>query len=123
MNISEFIEKIGYNQEWLDFGFLSQDFIARQLSDYIKSNDMDIAHYKWAAYKEVLANEEFTDLNRLKQFMKLINNDPDEHLYKGAVSELIFRKLLTEDILLEVGPVRFANDKKIMDKLSLPNNA
>lgn len=84
---------------------------------------MDIAHYKWAAYKEVLANEEFTDLNRLKQFMKLINNDPDEHLYKGAVSELIFRKLLTEDILLEVGPVRFANDKKIMDKLSLPNNA
>ena len=117
MNKVDFIKIIGYNEEWFSLKFLPTKFVDNQIKDFINIESSDIEQYKWAGYRYVLDNEDFSKLERLKEFMLLIENDPNEHLYKGAVSELINKKIITADKLQKLGIVRFSSDKKIMDKI------
>ena len=117
MTREEFISIINYNPEWFTFNFLPKTFLDEQIKLYLKGDDLDIEHYKWAAYSYILAHEDFGNIDRLKEFMQVINHDPNEHLYKGAVSALISNRILIKEILPSLGYVRFENNAKIMAKL------
>lgn len=93
----DFIKAVGYNQEWFEFGFLTEDFLAMQKAVYETGENLDPKHFKWTAYGFVLRNEKFEDPDRLRQFVEVMKNDPDEHLYIRAVVNLIRKKIITKE--------------------------
>lgn len=117
MTKEEFIEKIEYNQEWLEYGFLPISFIEEQIDTWLTSGDRDIEHYKWAGYQYIFTHENFSDKKRLEEFFVLIENDPNDHLYKGAVTRLIQDHIVDLQIFRGLGKTRFSDDQKIWKKL------
>ena len=83
------IELFEYNKEWFDFKFIDYKFVMNQLERYESCDDKCIEHYKWGAYLYVLEHETFKESKRKKEFLQLIENDPNEYLGRGAVSNLI----------------------------------
>lgn len=118
MRSKEFIEKIEYNKEWFDYEFLPDSFIELQIKTWLESEDHNIEHYKWAGYRHIMENEDLSDFNRLKEFVTLINNDPNEHLYKGAIADLIRGKIIDDKVFNRLGQTRFSDDPKMLNKLT-----
>ncbi len=117
MKLDEFIETIGYNKEWFELGFLPLEFVEQQLGIYQSSDDKDVQHYKWAGYRYILSNENFNDTKRVDDFVSLIENDPNSHLYKGALNELIDAGIVDRSYLLKFKNARFLKEKSVLDRL------
>ncbi len=81
-----------YNSEWFEFNFINQEFLETQLKIFTESENKDIEHYKWSAYIKVVKEENFKLKERKIEFLKLIEHDPNEHLWKGAIAILIEMK-------------------------------
>ena len=81
--------KFGYTSHWFIYGFMDDSFLSKQIAKYQRGEDDDISHYKWAAYQHVLTTIDLTDRARIREFILLMEADPDEHLYKGAITHLV----------------------------------
>ena len=118
MTKAAFISTIQSNKEWFTLQFLPDSFLEHQIELYQQGDDLDIEHYKWAAYHFILANEDLSDINRLKEFIQVIENDPNEHLYKGAVTILINDGILTKELLPLLKSTRIESNVKLMQRLN-----
>jgi hypothetical protein len=79
----------GYTGHWFVFGFLDDEFVRQQADTWRSAEDRDVSHYKWAAYRKVLSHFDFSDREVFRAFVRVMEADPDEHLYKGAVADLL----------------------------------
>ncbi|HAA16777.1 MAG TPA: hypothetical protein DCE41_35725 [Cytophagales bacterium] len=118
-DLQDFIDTVGYTEVWFALDFLPLSFVERQREEFKTGEDTHVEHYKWAGYSYVLEHEDFSDLKRLRQFMQLIQEDPNEHLPKGALAGLIRAGLLTRDNYKEVGLGIYEQDPLIRRKLNL----
>ncbi len=121
-NIMDWSKKFQYNQEWFIYKFISDEMFQQQIETYKLGKDTDIEHYKWAAYKYILAEEDFSNKNRLKQFLELVENDPNEHLFKGAISKLIISEVINKDSILLFPQSRIWSVQSILKKLKDKGN-
>ncbi|MDW3194466.1 MAG: hypothetical protein R8G66_18965 [Cytophagales bacterium] len=117
MTPDEFVEIIQYNEEWFLLGFLPQGVIQQQMEEWSISNDRNIEHYKWGAYRYILDNEDFKNKDRLLAFVQLMESDPNEHLYKGAIHSLIEIHGVYPKTLAEFGGERISNNPVILKML------
>lgn len=79
----------GYTAEWFELKFIDDAFVREQAVRFEQGADRDVSHYKWAAYRHVLASTDFSDRARWREFVRVIEADPDEHLFRGALAELL----------------------------------
>ncbi len=119
MEYNEFINIIGYNKEWFEYNFLPKSFIEKQVNLWEDGTVKNVEHYKWAGYRFIIENEDLTKIERLNQLIDVVENDPNEHLYKGLISDLIRDKIITKKIFLGLGKKRFSEDKTILNKLGI----
>jgi hypothetical protein len=91
----------GYSQEWIDLEFIDIAFVREQAARFERGPDRDIEHYKWAAYRRVLENSDFSNRERWREFVRLIEADPNEHLYRVALAELLDSDRVPTNWLLE----------------------
>jgi hypothetical protein len=87
--IEYWMDVFAYTPEWIDYGFIDIDFVKQQATQYIDGEDRDVEHYKWAAYRHVLANTDFSSHQRWREFLRVTEADPNEHLFRGALAELL----------------------------------
>ena len=119
MTIEAFIELIGYNEEWFTLEFIPLTFVEQQRVEYLEGEDTNIQHYKWGAYRYFLAEEDFSDEKRVLDFIQLIENDPNEHLYKGALNELLDAKIIDPHFLLQFKDARFMTQASVLKRLNV----
>lgn len=117
MTRDEFVDLIQYNEEWFSLGFLSEDIIMLQMQEWSTSSDHNIEHYKWGAYRYILDNEDFKNEERLLAFVQLMESDPNEHLYKGAIKSLIDFHDVSPKTLADLGGERISNNPAILKML------
>ena len=110
-------EKFQYNKEWFSYKFITDEMFQQQIETYKSGIDKDLEHYKWNAYRNALSQEDFTNQNRLKQFLELIENDPNEHLFKGAISELILSGIINKNSIVLFPESRIWKVKSILNKI------
>lgn len=96
----------------MESGFIDAAFLAAQLADYASGRDRDIEHYKWAAYLHSLDLLPRDDRAAFHRWMTCVDADPNPHLFKGAVRELLRRKLAPADWFEEFGESRVLRDDK-----------
>ena len=102
-----------YPNEWLDQGFIDEAFVEAQARSYDAGNDHDIEHFKWAAYRRALAATDFSDREAFRRFVACLEADPNEHLYKGAVREVLDRQLVPPEWFLEFRGSRLMTEPKL----------
>ena len=86
----------GYTDEWFHYGFIDCTFVNEQAKAFSDSTNDDTEIFKWAAYLDILAREALTTDKRRKEFLELIDSDPNEHLWKGAITKLIEERRFDE---------------------------
>ena len=116
MTISEFRAAVGYSEEWDQF--LDSRFYQQQLSHYLTSGPQDYEHYKWAGYLYITEQFDFTQQAVWQKLVALIENDINEHLFKGAISALIEKEVLTRDMLAGCGSDKILQFKKVQALLA-----
>ena len=119
MTCDEWCEKVGYTTHWLDFGWIDEEFLKRQIQEHLRSQDENFEHYKWAAYRHVLTSQDFSKEQVLDRFVEVMESDPNEHLFVGALSELIFKGFINEDFVAKHKNSRVLKPKSIRKKLGL----
>lgn len=113
MTIEDLKSTVGYSEDWSQF--LDESFFKAQLNTFLSSSDEDVDHYKWAAYKEILENHDLSKEREWKGFVQLINNDSNDHLFKGAISELIESGKLSKTSLRKCKSTKILSFKKVQD--------
>ena len=81
--------QFGYTDEWFRYEFIDCSFVSEQAKDLANSPGHDIEEFKWTAYLQILSRESFDTTKRKKEFLDVIDNDPNEHLWKGAITKLL----------------------------------
>jgi hypothetical protein len=99
--IEHWMDVFGYTPEWLDCGFIDIAFVRRQAAQYREGEDRDVEHYKWAAYRHILGSADFSSRHRWREFLRVIEADPNEHLFRGAIAELLDTDRVPPEWLLE----------------------
>lgn len=87
------------------------------MKEWLASEDRNIEHYKWGAYKYILSKEDFSNDERLLAFVTLMESDSNAHLYKGAISLLVEIYDVSPRLLAELGGKRISNNPFILDRL------
>jgi hypothetical protein len=78
-----------YSPKWLEYGFISEQFLLLQLSEYEKSDDKNLEHYRYRGFQAVLESHSiFTD-NFISQYIELALLDEDRVMGKAALADLI----------------------------------
>jgi hypothetical protein len=87
--VDDWCRLLQYPDEWIALGFVDESFVLAQAAEYERSGDRDIEHYKWAAYRRQLASIDPSDRSAVERFIVAMEADPNPHLFKGAIAELI----------------------------------
>ncbi len=85
-----------YTDEWFRYGFIDCTFVNEQAKTFADSTNDDTEEFKWSAYLHILARERFTTNQRRTEFLELIDSDPNDHLWKGAIAKLIEERIFDE---------------------------
>lgn len=85
MNPQADLIKLKYTQNWLDFGVLSEDFLAKQIAEFERGEDKNTEHYRYATFcKFIQENDSFSDL-QVQNFISLIEQDNDKLMAGSAL--------------------------------------
>ena len=106
-----------YPDEWFDRGFIDASFVEAQAADYESGDERDVEHFKWAVYRRALHTTDFADRAAFRGFVACMEADPNEHLYKGAVREILDRKLVPVEWFLEYSGSRLMAQAKLAEQI------
>ncbi len=82
------LEDLGYTKKWVDYGFLTEEILDYQLSEFQKGEDQNCEHYRYGTFKNWINQKSgFTNLE-IKQFIELALEDSDLIMAGSAVKDL-----------------------------------
>lgn len=89
-------EDLGYTQKWFDYGVLSQEAFAEQVSEFQKAEDQNTEHYRYETLLHWMrVKTEFANLE-IERLLELLLSDPDQLLAGSAIKELFQRPELSK---------------------------
>ena len=118
-DLARWKEVFAYPSEWFEQDFIDSKFVEEQARAYEAGHDKNIEHFKWAAYRRALSSTDFADQEAFRRFVACLEADPNEHLYKGAVREVLDRKLVPPEWFLEFRESRLMADPKVSERIAV----
>jgi Asp-tRNA(Asn)/Glu-tRNA(Gln) amidotransferase B subunit len=96
MNIGIALKRLGFTQEWIDFGIVSSAYIHELSEEITVSDDKNAEHYRNLAFSRYLnTKKNLTDIEIINIF-NLKDNGPDNcDLLVNRIFELLHSDLLT----------------------------
>ncbi len=94
------LKRLGYTEEWLAFGIISEEYLMSQYDEIKTSEDQNAEHYRCGGFGDYLrAKESLTDLEVNNIFL-LKDNGPDNcDLHEDRIIQLIYRNVLSDEQL------------------------
>ncbi len=91
------LKRLGYTEEWLSDGIISEEYLLAQYAEIEISADMNAEHYRCGGFSEFLnSKKELTD-DEVAAVFKLKDNGPDKcNLHENRIIELIHSKILND---------------------------
>lgn len=103
MNLS----KLGYTKKWIDFNFLDEETLSKQLADFEKGGDKGIEQYRYTSFQNWLEGKEKLTNIEVNNYVELANDDKDERMSGLAITDLFVSS-------------KISNQQFDMIKLNLP---
>lgn len=86
---NDLLDLMGYRPEWLEYGLVSEAFLRRQADEFAASDDRNTEHYRYAAFRSVLAGRAFLSDEELARYVGLARLDADVSMAGSALADLI----------------------------------
>jgi hypothetical protein len=105
------LEDLGYTKKWVDYGLLTEEILADQISEFQEGEDQNLEHYRYGTFKSWLERKgEFTN-SEISQFVELALEDSDQLMAGSAVKELFTHPNISDNqfILIKTLLPRFGN--------------
>jgi hypothetical protein len=95
--LSEYLLKLGYTAQWLDYGLLTEEQLLTQVKAYDEGDDKNIEHYRYTTFRNYLAAKDvLTDLE-FDHYMQLALSDHDNVMAGAALVDLFTRTHLSDE--------------------------
>lgn len=95
MDIKVAISRLGYTEEWIDFGIISKDSLMAQYNEILVSEDQNAEHYRNGAFGVYLSSKDCLSDKEISCIFELRDNGPDKiDLHANRIISLIHSGLL-----------------------------
>jgi hypothetical protein len=87
--VKEKLELLQYTPQWPIWGFMDAAFLEQQLQAFEQDGRNCPEHYRYTAFRRWLQNRQtYTDVE-IKQFLELVESDPDQFMALAAGVDLL----------------------------------
>lgn len=94
------LKRLGYNQQWLDFGIITMEDALGQYTELFTSGYPNEEHYRCAAFNQCIENKTVLTDQEIENIFKLTDNGPDKcNLHVNRLMALLDQNLCTDDQL------------------------
>lgn len=95
------LKRLGYNQDWLNFGIITEEYLMLQYDEIKTSKDQNAEHYRSGGFGAYLRSKDVLTDDEVKNIFVLKDDGPDRcDLHEDRILLLIDSDLLS-DIQLE----------------------
>jgi len=88
-DVKEKLKALQYSPQWLEWGFIDVSFLEEQYQEFGLEKDSGSEHYRYGAFRRWLQNNEKYSDTEIKQFLELVECDPDEGMATSAAIDLL----------------------------------
>ena len=85
-----------YNPAWLEYNFIDAAFLHNQVDYWRTGSDPNTEHYRYAAFRHVLASRSKMNEAEIAHYIHLAENDADQAMAQSALIELLLWSELTD---------------------------
>lgn len=96
------MRELGYTNNWIVAGILSDYLLKKQYDNYLHSNDKNIEHYRWKLLTSWIDSKSIFDNDDWIGFIKIFDEDSDKDMMKSVLISLIQSGLLKDEQLEEI---------------------
>lgn len=94
--LNDQLDLLNYSKDWLTTGLLKLDKLKEQVAEYEKGEDLNTEHYRYAAFKDNIDNQDSFDDEVLFNLLQLASQDEDPVMAGSVVVSLLRKKGLTD---------------------------
>ena len=95
--LSHHLDLLHYHAAWLEYGFLEATLLHEQIATYQSGQDHNTEHYRYAAFRHVLASRSHLTDAELAHYLHLAQLDADRAMAQSALYSLLLWHGLTAD--------------------------
>lgn len=96
------MKKLGFTQDWADLNIVTFESLTKLVSEYEQSDDRNIEHYRWRAFKEFLKENKALPPETIFRLYGLGETDADWTMGGAMMRELLDRKDCPSQLLTTV---------------------
>jgi hypothetical protein len=89
--------KLGYTQNWIDYGFLDEETLGQQIIEFEKEKDKNPEHYRFATFQKWLKEKDSRSNLEINQYLELAMEDADKLMAGNAVTNLFVSPIITDN--------------------------
>ncbi len=92
--LSDYLSMLGYNMKWLENGLLTKELLSAQVHTFQHAEDKNPEHYRYACFRNYLADKERLTDEELARYIGLAMADEDRAIAGAALVD-VFKTQLT----------------------------
>ncbi len=86
-----------YSDKWIEFGFLKQEVLNKQIKEYRSGVDNNLEHYRYATFIHWLSEKQRFSIEEIQHYIELAKEDEEEMMAGSAVKCLFESEKLEEN--------------------------
>lgn len=91
------ILKLGYTQKWIDLGFLDEETLSKQITEFEKGDGKNAEDFRNSTFKNWLKGKKKLTNKEVNNYIELAKDDTDDRLSGAAIKDLfVFSKISDE---------------------------
>ena len=87
-SVKTLLDKLGYDQRWLDYGFLDPAILRDQIAELESGDDTSTEHYRYRSFVAVLKSRTTLSEKEIDGYIELALTDPDINMGEAALRDL-----------------------------------
>jgi len=114
MNIQESLNRLGFTEEWVDFGIVTEEYLLELYREILESEDKNAEHYRGWAFAEYLKSKSSLTNSEINNILRLKDAGPDKcDLKLDRIFSLLHSNLLSDTQLNELGDLAEVNERPL----------
>lgn len=115
--IKEALKILGYTEDWIKTGVITEEFLLEQLDEFEKSEDKNQEHYRGGGFYHYISTVDKLSDDDIDNIFQLKDNGPDNcDLHLDRIIELIHSEKLTDHQLESIEKYPDVNEAPIQKR-------
>lgn len=80
--------KLGYTKKWLEYSFLNEEILAKQIVEFEKGDQQNAEHYRYTTFTKWLEGKKKLTNKEVNNYLELAKDDLDKRMSGSAIKDL-----------------------------------